>query len=81
MSTPLAPDVMARLHALDRERAARLAGNPAPTCAVGKTIQEIERAKREDYEERAGILEFCGNLPREEAEREAARMVYGEPKA
>jgi hypothetical protein len=28
------------------------------------------------YEERAGIIEFCGNVPREIAEREAMRQLY-----
>jgi hypothetical protein len=32
---------------------------------------------REEYEERAAIKEFCGNLPREQAEREARKEVYG----
>jgi hypothetical protein len=29
------------------------------------------------YEERAGIIEFCGNVPREVAEEEAALQVFG----
>jgi type I restriction-modification system DNA methylase subunit len=40
------------------------------------TNEELAR-KREEYEERAGILEFCANLGREEAERKAWEMVYG----
>ncbi len=34
----------------------------------------------EDYEERAAIMEIEGGLPREEAEREAAKIVAREPK-
>jgi hypothetical protein len=31
--------------------------------------------QREQYEERAGILEFCAGMTREEAERAAMEMV------
>jgi hypothetical protein len=31
--------------------------------------------KLEEFEERAAIMEFCGNLPREEAERRALEEV------
>lgn len=31
--------------------------------------------QREQYEERAGILEFCAGMTREEAERVAMEMV------
>ena len=37
-------------------------------------------AQREDYEERAGILEFMANLPRPEAERLAALMCFPRPR-
>jgi hypothetical protein len=33
-------------------------------------------AKREQYEERAGIIEFCANLTRDEAEALAWEEVY-----
>jgi len=33
----------------------------------------------ESWEERAAILEFGGDMTRTEAEREAARLVFGEP--
>ncbi|MBT0666367.1 hypothetical protein KI809_18825 [Geobacter pelophilus] len=31
--------------------------------------------KREEYEERAAIMEYCGGMPRREAENEAWRLV------
>lgn len=34
-------------------------------------------ALREAYEERAGIMEYDGGYTRQEAEREARRIVYG----
>ena len=37
-------------------------------------------AQREDYEERAAILEFEANLPRPEAERRAAEMCFPRPR-
>ena len=37
-------------------------------------------AQREDYEERAAILEFEANLPRPEAERLAALMCFPRPR-
>jgi len=33
--------------------------------------------RRDEYEERAGIKEFCGNMPRVQAEQEAREEVYG----
>ena len=36
--------------------------------------------QREDYEERAAILEFEANLPRPEAERLAAEMCFPHPR-
>jgi hypothetical protein len=33
--------------------------------------------QREAYEERAGILEYCAGVTREEAERVAMQMVLG----
>lgn len=38
---------------------------------------ERERRLREAFEERAAIKEFLGNMPREQAEREARKEVYG----
>ena len=40
------------------------------------TEEELTQ-KRELYEERAAILEFCANMPRDQAEREAWEEVYG----
>lgn len=39
-------------------------------------IAELDR-QREEFEERAAIKEFLGNMPREQAEREAREEVYG----
>lgn len=36
-----------------------------------------EEGKREHYEERAAILEYCANLTREQAEALARAWVYG----
>lgn len=42
-------------------------------------LTEKELAElRELYEERAGIKEFLGNMPREEAEVEAWQEIYGD---
>ena len=37
-------------------------------------------AQREDYEERAAILEFEAGLSRQEAERRAAEMCFPRPR-
>jgi len=36
---------------------------------------DLPEAWRADYEERAGIMEYCGGLPRERAEAEAMKDV------
>ena len=38
-------------------------------------------AKRESYEERAGILEFDAGMSREDAEKMAAKMVFDDAEA
>jgi len=35
------------------------------------TVEKWEEWRRVLYEERAAIIEFCGRLPREEAEKQA----------
>ena len=65
---------------------AKSVAKPAKTAAsVKKTAQgrpveyltEAELAqKREQYEERAGIKEFCANMPRDQAEQEAWLEIY-----
>jgi hypothetical protein len=42
------------------------------------TPEELE-ALRENYEERAAIMEYDGRLTREDAERAARELVYGKP--
>ena len=46
---------------------------------LGPCLECIKRAEilHEAFEERAAIKEFCGNMPREMAEREARREVFG----
>lgn len=44
---------------------------PCLTC-----IEQLE-LRHEAFEERAAIKEFQGNMPREQAEREAREEVYG----
>jgi len=39
------------------------------------TLQRIEEARKEAFEERAAILEFDAGLTREDAERTAKKMV------
>lgn len=34
--------------------------------------------QRETFEERASIMQYCGKLPREEAERRARKIALGE---
>jgi hypothetical protein len=48
---------------------------------MSKPDPEELRILRENYEERAAIKEYLGNLSREEAEREAFQEVYGEKKS
>ena len=43
------------------------------------TSKEEAEARRERFEERAAILEFEANYPREEAERLAREMVERKP--
>lgn len=45
---------------------AGLFGSASPICPSGLP-EDMEHA----YEERAAIKEFCGNIPRNEAERQA----------
>lgn len=37
----------------------------------------VQWQKEMDYEERAAIKEFCGNMPREIAERQAREEIFG----
>lgn len=57
--------------------------HPAPLDAgVARLIQQLDDARREAFEERAGILEFDAKLPRLEAERQALIQTlarYGVP--
>jgi len=41
---------------------------PPPPSAANELAQRLEANLREDYEERAGIIEFAANQPRELAE-------------
>ena len=53
-----------------REHAGRLA----------KALAQLDEGTREDFDERAGIMEFDGGMPRDQAEREAWRVVVqGKP--
>ena len=48
---------------------------PSPTHP---RLSEAELAEmRERYEERAAIIEFCANIPREQAEEQAWEEIYG----
>ena len=40
-------------------------------------IEGLDPATREDFEERAAILEFCGEMPQVEAEVQAYALVTG----
>jgi hypothetical protein len=40
-------------------------------------LRNANAEQRYLYEERAGIIEFCGNVPRKVAEREALRQMFG----
>lgn len=42
-----------------------------------KEIERWETDVRDDFEERAGIMEFDGNLPRRHAEWEAYKLIKG----
>ena len=46
---------------------------------IGPCLQCVKQLeiRRDEYEERAGIKEFCGNMPRVQAEQEAREEVYG----
>ena len=50
-------------------------------AALARWREEREAALKEErrflFEERAAIMEFSGNLPREEAEKRARLAVYG----
>ena len=49
-------------------------------CAAGEAGTggaAVTDDQREQYEERAGILEYCAGMTREEAERVAMQMVLG----
>jgi len=45
--------------------------------SVLKLLRECDPETRYQYEERAGIIEYCANVPRAIAEYEAARDVFG----
>lgn len=48
--------------------------------SMSRSAQEISPATLQElYEERAGIMEFLGNLPREAAEELARKDVYENP--
>jgi hypothetical protein len=38
-------------------------------------LSRFDEGTREEFDERAGIIEFCGGMTREESEREAWRIV------
>ena len=40
-------------------------------------MNNIPEEHREEYEERAGIMEFSGNIPRRIAEEEALKLIRG----
>ena len=47
-------------------------------------MTELTQDQREEYEERAAILEFDGHMQRQDAEKEAMRLTlakYGKPDA
>jgi hypothetical protein len=41
-------------------------------------FSDLTEEQREDFEERAAIMEYDGGLPREEAEKLALKIVIGE---
>lgn len=51
---------------------------PASIGSNGSVSPEELAALRGEYEERAAIMEFDGGLSREEAERAAWALVYGQ---
>lgn len=61
-----------------------VSGNRLGAClaCLGKRQQQHDELamKAELYEERAGILEFCANLPRAQAELEAHSEIFGDKK-
>ncbi len=42
---------------------------------VAAVVRVLDAGQREDFEERAGIIEFCSKVPRVQAERLALRDV------
>ena len=53
-----------------------LRNRPAPVLDTGtEAARDATETWREAFEERAAILEYCSDLSREEAEREAAREL------
>jgi hypothetical protein len=55
-------------------------GKFAPVADTGGSEEPYALPERQwdEYQERAAIMEFDANLPREEAERRAAELVRGE---
>ena len=47
--------------------------------SMKKEIANLDEDRRENFEERAAILEFCAGLQREEAERRALAHVSQAP--
>ena len=43
-----------------------------------KRARELEAVREMEYQERAAIMEFCGNMSRDEAEKMARAEVFGE---
>ena len=43
--------------------------------AASTGIEGLTETEKEDYEERAAIMEFDGNMPRKEAERKALERI------
>ena len=58
----------------EEERAGREA---RPSEELGGLIDAFDPDTREDFEERAAILEFCGEMPRAVAEAQACALVAG----
>ena len=42
---------------------------------VAELVKVLDAGQREDFEERAGIIEFCSKVPRAQAEQLALRDV------
>jgi hypothetical protein len=47
------------------------------TKELNATLDDKCLALLDEFQERAAIKEFCGNIPREEAERQAYEEVNG----